>query len=70
MSAAVRIEPGLEPGADLFAARCAKGADNLIVDSFAPPVASRLTAWYRQAVNAATFLLLPMPLEGHAAGLI
>lgn len=70
MSAAFRIEPSLGPGADLFAALCAKGADTLIADSSAPPVASRLPAWYRQAVNAPTFLLLPMSLKGHAMGLI
>ena len=70
MSAAFRIEPGLQPGADLFAALCAKGADTLIADSSAPPVASRLPAWYRHAVNAPTFLLLPMSLKGNAMGLI
>lgn len=70
MSAAFRIEPSLGPGADLFAALCAKGADTLIADSSAPPVASRLPTWYRRAVNAPTFLLLPMSLKGHAMGLI
>ena len=70
MSAAFRIEPSLKPGADLFAALCAKGVDTLIADSSAPPVASRLPAWYRQAVNAPTFLLLPMSLKGQPMGLI
>ena len=70
MSAAFRIEPSLAPGADLFAALCAKGADTLIADATAASVASRLPAWYRQAVNAPTFLLLPMALQGQALGLI
>ena len=70
MSTAFRIEPSLAVGVDLFAALCAKGADTLITDSAAPPVASRLPAWYRQAVNAPTFLLLPMSLKGQPLGLI
>jgi len=70
MAAAFRIEPSLVPGADLFAALCAKGADTLIADAAVAPVASRLPAWYRQAVNAPTFLLLPMTLHGQPVGLI
>ncbi len=70
MAAAFRIEPSLAAGADLFSALCAKGADTLIADAAVAPVASRLPAWYRQAVNAPTFLLLPMALQGQAVGLI
>ena len=33
-------------------------------------VAARLPAWYRQQVNAPTFLLLPLMLKGQAIGLI
>ena len=70
MSTAFRIEPSLAPGADLFAALCAKGADTLIADATGSTVANRLPAWYRQAVNAPTFLLLPMCLHGQPLGLI
>lgn len=70
MAAAFRIEPSLVQGADLFAALCAKGADTLIADAAVAPVASRLPAWYRQSVNAPTFLLLPMHLHGQPVGLI
>ena len=47
---------------------CARGADLLIAD--AATVAKRLPAWYRQRVNAPTFLLLPMQLKGAPIGLI
>ena len=70
MSAAFRILPSAMPGADLFAALCAKGADILIADAAVAPVASRLPAWYRQAVGAPTFLLLPMLSQGQPIGLI
>ena len=70
MSAAFRVVPSVAAGADLFSALCAKGADTLIADSTAAPVASRLPGWYRQAVNAQTFLLLPMSFQGHPLGLI
>ena len=70
MAAAFRIEPSQVAGADLFAALCAKGADTLIADAAVAPVASRLPAWYRQSVNAPTFLLLPMTLHGQSVGLI
>ncbi len=67
-SSAFRIAPSSTPGSDLFAAVCAKGADLLIADSKA--VAGKLPVWYRQRVNAPTFLLLPMMLKGNPIGLI
>lgn len=70
MSAAFRIEPSLLPGADLFGALCAKGADTLIADAAASAVAGRLPAWYKRSVNAPTFLLLPMVHQGQPLGLI
>jgi hypothetical protein len=33
-------------------------------------MAARLPAWYRQAVNAPTFLLLPLQIKGKPFGLI
>jgi serine/threonine protein kinase len=67
-SAAFRITPGSAAGSDLFAAVCAKGADLLIADS--KTVVAKLPLWYRQRVNAPTFLLLPLLLRGNPIGLI
>lgn len=53
---------------DLFAAVCARGADLLIADS--RTVAPRLPAWFRERVDAPTFLLLPLMLKGAPVGLI
>jgi len=68
ISAAFRVAPETAAATDLFAAVCAKGADLLIAD--ASTVHKRLPAWYRQRVNAPTFLLLPMQLKGAPIGLI
>jgi hypothetical protein len=67
-SAAFRITPASVAGSDLFSAVCAKGADLLIAD--AQIVAAKLPPWYRQRVNAPTFLLLPMLMKGAPIGLI
>ena len=48
---------------DLFGAVCIKGSDTLIADAHAPSIAQRLPAWYRQQVNAPSFLLLPMVMK-------
>ncbi len=55
---------------DLFGAVCIKGADTLISDATVPQIASRLPAWYRQAINAPAFLLLPLVLKGAPFALI
>jgi serine/threonine protein kinase len=68
MAAAFRITPDERAVTDLFAALTAKGADLLVADAAA--MAKRLPAWYRQRVNAATFLLLPMMIKGAPIGLI
>jgi len=68
ISSAFRIAPDATASTDLFAALCAKGADLLIADS--KSVANRLPPWYRQRVNAASFLLLPMMVKGQPIGLI
>jgi serine/threonine protein kinase len=67
-SAAFRIAPDAPSSGDVFSALCAKGADLLVADS--RTVASRLPVWFRQRVNAPTFLLLPMMLKGSPIGLI
>ena len=60
----------LKGATDLFSAVCLKGADTLISDATAAPIASRLPAWYRQSVNAPAFLLLPLMLKGAPFALI
>ena len=68
MSALFRIKPDLNAMGDLFAWLTAKGADLLVSDS--KTVMSRLPTWYRENVNAPTFLLLPLMVKGKAIGLI
>jgi eukaryotic-like serine/threonine-protein kinase len=68
LSAAFRIQPDANAVSDLFGVLCAKGADLLVSD--AKTVATRLPAWYRQKVNAPTFLLMPLMLKGQPIGLI
>jgi eukaryotic-like serine/threonine-protein kinase len=68
LAAAFRISPDERAVTDLFAALTAKGADLLVADAAA--MARRLPPWYRQRVNAATFLLLPMMIKGAPIGLI
>jgi HD-like signal output (HDOD) protein len=55
---------------DLFAVVSAKGADTLISDTSEPRIMQRLPPWYRQSVNAPTFLLLPLQMKGTPFGLI
>jgi eukaryotic-like serine/threonine-protein kinase len=62
------LKPGVLP--DLFAAVCAKGADTLITDATVPAIAARLPSWYRGAVAAPSFLLLPLLLKGAPFALI
>lgn len=60
----------LGAGGDLFAAVCQRGADTLIRDAHEPALQARLPAWYRQGLNAPTFLLLPLQLHGQPLGLV
>ena len=55
---------------DLFTAVCSKGADAMISDATEAHIAGRLPAWYRKAINAPTFLLLPVNIKGKPFGLI
>jgi eukaryotic-like serine/threonine-protein kinase len=68
LTADFRIVPDERAVSDLFAAITAKGVDLLVADASA--MAKRLPAWYRQRVNAPTFLLLPMVIKGAPIGLI
>lgn len=57
-------------GSDLFSAVCQKGMDTLIADATAPNIAGRLPDWFRQKVNAPTFLLLPLMVKNAPLALI
>jgi hypothetical protein len=66
----VPLKPAAGAPVDLFAAVCTKGADTLIADATVAQIAGRLPAWYRQAVNAPAFLLLPLMMKGAPFALI
>jgi HD-like signal output (HDOD) protein len=68
MSTLFRIKPDLNAMGDLFAWLTAKGADLLVSDS--KTVIGRLPTWYRENINAPTFLLLPLMVKGKPIGLI
>jgi len=55
---------------DLFSAVCAKGVDTLIADATSANIAARLPAWYREGVNAPSFLLLPLAMKNAPFALI
>jgi serine/threonine protein kinase len=67
---AAGFKVALKGSNDLFAAVCIKGADTLISDATVSNLSASLPAWYRQAVNAPAFLLLPLQLKGAPFGLI
>ncbi|HET8693544.1 MAG TPA: HDOD domain-containing protein [Aquabacterium sp.] len=49
--------------ADIFSAVCLKNLDTLIADASKPTVSSRLPEWFKDQVQAPTFLLLPMVIK-------
>lgn len=55
------VPPGQQP--DLFTAVALRQADTLIADAAAPNIVNRLPAWFRDQVQAPTFLLLPLVLK-------
>jgi HD-like signal output (HDOD) protein len=55
---------------DLFAVVCLKGADTMISDATEARIVQRLPEWYRNSLNAPTFLLLPLQIKGAPFGLI
>ncbi|MBC7702174.1 HDOD domain-containing protein [Aquabacterium sp.] len=55
------VAPGAQ--ADLFTAVSLKGADTLISDASAEAIRNRLPVWFRDRVQAPTFLLLPMSMK-------
>ncbi|WP_342131308.1 HDOD domain-containing protein [Hydrogenophaga sp. OTU3427] len=65
-----RFKIPLQGASDVFALVCTKNVDTLISDASAPNVAQRLPAWFREQVQAPSFLLLPLQLKGAPLGLI
>ena len=65
MKAAFQIPLTVAAGAqaDLFTAISLKGVDTLITDADVATITARLPLWYRQRVNAPTFLLLPLSVK-------
>ena len=69
--AAVRaLKVPLKVPGDLFSAVCLRGADTLISDATEPRMQARLPDWYRSALNAPSFLLLPLQIKGQSFALI
>ncbi len=54
---------------DVFQLAVAKNVDLFIADTQAANIVSRIPAWYREKLNAPTFLLLPLVINGKAIGL-
>ncbi|MFO1191450.1 MAG: HDOD domain-containing protein [Rhodoferax sp.] len=70
-AAAKSFQVALKPGQpDLFAAVCKRGADMLISDARDPRIAGNLPPWYRKAIDAHSFLLLPLQIKDKPFGLI
>lgn len=65
-----RFKVGLQEPHNLFTVVCNKGLDTLIHDASTPSVHKSLPLWYRQHLNAATFVLLPLQLKGVCIGLL
>jgi transcriptional regulator with GAF, ATPase, and Fis domain len=55
---------------DIFGVVCIKGADSMISNATEAHIAKRLPAWFREGINAPSFLLLPLQIKGAPFGLI
>lgn len=55
---------------DVFHVALDKGVDIVIDDARAAKIVERIPHWYLQAVNAQSFLLLPVMLKNHAIGML
>lgn len=58
----------LRPPAELFGLLSSKGADTLISDTADPVISQRLPAWFRNHIQAGTFVLLPLVAGGQVLG--
>jgi hypothetical protein len=66
----IPLKPPVGAPLDLFTAVCQRGLDTCIADSTEPRLAQRLPPWYRYAIAAPSFLLLPLVMKGATFGLI
>lgn len=55
---------------DAFHVSIEKGADIVIDNAQAENIAQRIPEWYRKAIRAKSFILLPVMLKGQAIGLL
>ncbi|HRP95151.1 MAG TPA: HDOD domain-containing protein [Rhodocyclaceae bacterium] len=55
---------------DIFHAALANGVDILISDIDDPKIAPRVPEWYRKAVDARTFVVLPLTIRKNPVGMI
>ncbi len=60
----------LRPANDVFHAVLSKNTDILIADINAPKIRASIPDWYRKAVSAQTFILLPLSLNNIPVALI
>jgi HD-like signal output (HDOD) protein len=58
-----RFHFAVDSGTDVFNATIAKGIDVVIEDVQAGNIASKIPGWYRQTVEAASFILLPVVIN-------
>lgn len=65
-----RFRAPLPPGPDIFGLALNQGRDIVITDSADPRLAGRLPAWYRERVNAPSFVLLPILVNKKPIGLL
>jgi serine/threonine protein kinase len=63
-----RFRFSLNSPGDVFQLAVDKGADIVIENVNAQNIADKIPAWYRQAVDAKSFLLLPVMIKGKAVG--
>lgn len=66
----VPLKPGPKGEIDLFTAVCLKNADTLIADASAPAIVARLPVFFRDRVQAPTFLLLPLMMKHQGKDLV
>lgn len=62
--------PTMAQAHDLFSVVCAKNVDTLLADAHCADIAGKLPSWYRQQVDAATMLLLPLSFKQQSLGLL
>ncbi|MFK2890448.1 HDOD domain-containing protein [Dyella flagellata] len=55
---------------DVFHVALEKGVDIVIEDAHADHITRRIPDWFRQGINAKSFLLLPVPIRGTAIGML